>query len=101
MALLGLAGLLFIILILYRIHRSADNTYDISDLFTTGNRFDLDKFAKLGSFAVTTWIVVHMEIRQATQEWMVGLYMLAWVGAAYSSIVARIKGQQVQQGAAP
>jgi len=42
----------------------------------------------------TTWIVIHMELKLAAgiPEWALGLYMLAWVGAGFGSLYARIRG---------
>lgn len=92
LALLGLLFAIGIIWGLYAVHRSKSYTYDLSDLVTTGGHYDLSKVGQLLALLSSTWVFIHMELRAATVEWYAGLYMLAWVGAGFGSLYARIKG---------
>lgn len=88
----GLIFALVFFLWLYRISSSDKNTYSLSDLITTGGHMDLSKIGQLVAMIATTWVFVHMEMRAATVEWYAGLYMLAWIGARFGSLFAKIKG---------
>jgi hypothetical protein len=91
-AALGLVFALVCLWWLYRVSRSDANTYELSDLITTKGRMDLSKVGQLTCLLTTTWVVVHMELKAGVQEWALGLYMLAWVGAGFGSLYARVKG---------
>lgn len=92
---LAIIGLLFALLFLtwlFRVSGSDKNTYRLSDLVTTKGRMDLSKVGQLTCLLTSTWIVVHMELKSVVAEWALGLYMVAWVGAGFGSLYARIKG---------
>lgn len=92
---LAITGLIFglvFLLWLYRISRSDDNTYSLSDLITSDKHMDLSKIGQLVALVASTWVFIHMEMRAATVEWYAGLYMLAWVGARFGSLYAKLKG---------
>lgn len=93
--LLAIIGLLFALIFfiwLYRVSSSRRNTYSLSDLITTGGHMDLSKIGQLVAMISTTWVFIHMEMRSATVEWYAGLYMLAWIGARFGSLYAKIRG---------
>lgn len=92
LALVGLLIALIFFLWLYRVSSSDHNTYSLSDLITTGGRMDLSKVGQLVAMIASTWVFIHMEMRAATVEWYAGLYMLAWVGARFGSLYAKIRG---------
>ena len=92
LALVGLLIALIFFLWLYRVSSSEHNTYSLSDLITTGGRMDLSKVGQLVAMISTTWVFIHMEMREATVEWYAGLYMLAWIGARFGSLYAKIRG---------
>lgn len=92
LAIVGLLFALIFFLWLYRVSSSEHNTYSLSDLITTGGRMDLSKVGQLVAMIASTWVFIHMEMRAATVEWYAGLYMLAWVGARFGSLYAKIRG---------
>lgn len=93
LALVGLLFALIFFLWLYRVSSSEHNTYSLADLITTDDRMDLSKVGQLVALIASTWVFIHMEMRSATVEWYAGLYMLAWVGARFGSLYAKIKGE--------
>lgn len=92
LALIGFSFALVFFVWLYRVSRSDENSYQLSDLITTKGRMDLSKVGQLTCLLTTTWIVIHMELKNTSAEWALGLYMLAWVGAGFGSLYARLKG---------
>ena len=92
LAILGLLFFLFFLGWMWRVSHSDSNTYSLTDLITTKGRMDLSKVGQLVCLITTTWIVVHMELKSVVAEWALGLYMLAWVGAGFGSLYARLKG---------
>ena len=93
-AIIGIVFALVCLLWLVIVARSDANQYEIADLISTKGRMDLSKVGQLLALLTTTWIVIHMEIKlkDGTPEWALGLYMLAWVGAGFGSLYARLKG---------
>lgn len=92
-----IVGMLFALACLmwvYHVSKSDKNTYELADLITTKSRMDLSKVGQLVCLLATTWVVIHMELKlpAGIPEWALGLYMLAWVGAGFSSLFARMKG---------
>lgn len=94
---LVLVGTLFALACLiwvYQISKSDKNDYELADLITTKGRMDLSKVGQLTCLLVTSWLVIHMELKLpgGIPEWALGLYALAWVGAGFGSLFARLKG---------
>lgn len=100
-ALVFFLSAIVIIWSMYRENRSDSSPYEFSDLYTTGDRMDVDKTMKLLSVLVTTFIVVHMEMREYTTEWMIVAYLGLTGGLAFASVWARIKGNAPKEEPKP
>lgn len=67
---------------LYRLNNDKKSDIYIIDLLTENGRLEERKFARFGTWLVSTWGFVYLIIEQQLTEWYFVGYMGAWVANA-------------------
>lgn len=55
--------------------------FDFRDLIREDGKISLGKFAQFGAFCISTWVFIHLSIKDHLTEWYYSTYMLSWAGA--------------------
>lgn len=79
MALILAAALLVVILTSLSLHRNPDNHFDILDLFMENNHLSKAAVVMMGTFGLTTWMMVELTLSGKMTEGYFGLYAAAWI----------------------
>lgn len=74
--------MLFVMFILWLMHRNSDSHIDLTDLICSNGKLDEKKFVRLGAWIVSTWGFVYLIVEERFSEWYFMGYMAAWVGNA-------------------
>jgi hypothetical protein len=96
-ALLLLAGLAFTVWILWRVHRNARNSIDLSELLIDSDgKASWTKITAIGAFIVASWAFAFMTLHDKMTEWLFLFYVAVYSGApvAYRFIATRTPPEQ-------
>jgi len=64
---------------LYRAHRDKGTTFDLLDLLVENGRVSKLACVFLGSFGVSSWIMIRVTLDGKMNELMFGAYAAAWI----------------------
>lgn len=77
---------LAIMVSLRRMHTDPTSTFDLRDLLMENDRVSKAAFVMIGSFLVTTWVLVYCTLTDKHVEVVFGLYIATWV----TPVIARL-----------
>lgn len=83
---LALAACL-LLLTFWRAHRSAKVQFDALDLIMVDGKVDRIATVFMIAFAVSTWVIVDMQIKSKLDPGTFGLWLGAWVGPLVAKMV--------------
>lgn len=89
-----IAVLALIAFSLYRAQKDGLNKLDLYDLVMENGRLSRIAFVMMGSFAVTSWMMVTLTLNGKMTEGIFGLYCTAWIAPIVTRI---IKGPALPQ----
>ena len=76
---------------LWRAHINPENNINLIDLFLQNGRMDRAATVFMLAFALTTWVIVDLEIHSKLTEGYLGLYSAAWVGPLIAKVIYQQK----------
>lgn len=100
MVLAGLVAALVIAHLLGRSQRDKHSPINFEDLFIGDDgRMSKASTVMLGSFVVTTWMMVELTLSGKLTEGYLGLYMAAWVAPTVTSLIVNAGVKRAQANA--
>jgi len=79
MALILAGALLIVIYTSISLHRNPANHFDILDLFMENNHLSKAAVVMMGTFGLTTWMMIQLTLSGKMTEGYFGLYAAAWI----------------------
>lgn len=79
--------LIVIVVSLYRAQKDGSNTLDLYDLVMENGRLSKSAFVMMGSWAVTSWMMVTLTLNGKMTEGIFGLYCTAWIAPVVTKII--------------
>lgn len=72
---------------LYRAQRDPNNVLDFYDLVMENGRLSRMACVMMGSFGVTSWMMIQMTVNGKMTEGIFGLYCTAWIAPTVTRII--------------
>lgn len=95
-------AVIFLIWKVSKLNRDPHNKFDVLDLFMENERLSKAAVVMMGSYALTTWLMVYLALHDKLTEGYFGLYATAWIAPV---VVRLITGgaptPQIMPGARP
>lgn len=86
--LIVLAGAaLFVVLSFWRAHRKPGFDFDAFDLIMENGKVNTEKTAFMVAFAVTTWVLVDLQLKGKMTEGYMTTYGAMWVSALVAKVI--------------
>lgn len=83
-----IAALLAIVGVLVRLHLSQTRTdFDLTDLLMAGGKVDPVRCVAVGSFFVTSWVILAMSIKGQLPFEHFSAYLAAWVAPVVTNLI--------------
>jgi len=83
---LALAALI-VLITFWREHRNSNSTFNSLDLIMVDGKLDRIATVFMIAFAVSTWVIVDLEIKSKLDAGVLGLWLGAWVGPLVAKMV--------------
>lgn len=80
--------ILFCFYTAFKLHTSKSNTFDILDLLMENGRISKAAVVMMGSFALTTWIMISLTSTDKLTEGYLGIYVGAWIAPVVVRLIA-------------
>lgn len=62
-----------------RLNKREDNTFEILDLLMENGHISKAAVVMMGSFALTTWMMITLTLKDKLTEGYLGIYVAAWI----------------------
>ena len=86
LAVLAAAGVL-IVFSFWHAHRNKASTFDALDLIMVDGKLDRIATVFMIAFAVSTWVIVDLQIKGKLDSGIFGIWMASWVGPLVAKMV--------------
>lgn len=80
-------GVFLLVVMLWRFHTNSRADFDITDLIKENDRVSKIAFAWVICLLATTWVIMHLALKDRLTEGYFAAYLLAWVGPLISKIL--------------
>lgn len=91
----ALLALLAILISLRKMHNDPTSTFDLRDLLMENGRVSKAAAVMMGSFVVTTWIIVYLTLSGKLTEGFLVIYVGAWITPVVTRLI-KSNGQAQQ-----
>ena len=75
-----------IVLFFYHAHKYKDTEFNVYDLFMEDGKTSSKKVIFIGSFIVSSWVIVHKELTAALDATVFGAFLAAWVAPVVANL---------------
>jgi hypothetical protein len=80
--------ILFCFYTAFKLHTNKANSFDILDLLMENGRISKAAVVMMGSFALTTWIMISLTSTDKLTEGYLGIYVGAWIAPVVVRLIA-------------